>query len=139
MTSLPLGPQLDAPDFAPFWDGCREHRLLVQGCSNGHLAWPPRPACPVCCDLTRIWQQVEGRGRLYSWTIIRRTHVAALSDLLPFAVGIVSLDSHPSVRFVGRCLSDGSDLRLGAEMEVVFERVDERLTLPLWRALADRR
>jgi uncharacterized OB-fold protein len=138
VTSPSLGPQLDAPDFAPFWDGCREHRLLVQRCGNGHLAWPPRPACPVCSDLTRIWQEVEGRGRLYSWTVVHRTSVTALADLLPFAVGIVSLNSHPSIRFVGRCLSDGSDLSLGAEMGVVFERVDERLTLPIWRPLGDR-
>jgi uncharacterized OB-fold protein len=139
VTTLPLGPQPDAPDFAPFWDGCREHRLRVQRCANGHLAWPPRPACPVCSDLTRNWEEVEGRGRLYSWTVVHRTSVAALADLLPFAVGIVSLDSQPSIRFVGRCLGEGGDLRIGAEMEVVFERVDERLTLPLWRSLDARR
>jgi uncharacterized OB-fold protein len=133
MTSETSGPQLDAPDFAPFFDGCREHRLLVQRCRQGHLAWPPRPACPVCNDLTRSWEQVDGRGRLYSWTVIHRTSVASLASLLPFTVGIVSLDDHPAIRFVGRCLSDGSDLHLGTEMEVVFEQVDDRLTLPIWR------
>ena len=130
---LPLGPQLDAPDFAPFWRGCREHRLLVQRCGNGHLAWPPRPACPVCADLTREWEEVDERGLLYSWTVIHRTNVAALSSLLPFAIGIVALDRHSGIRFVGRCLGSISDLHIGAEMEVVFEPMNEGLTLPVWR------
>jgi hypothetical protein len=133
MSYAPPGPQLDAPEFAPFWHGCREHRLLVRRCANGHLTWPPRPACPVCGDLEPGWEQVEGKGTLYSWTVIHRTANKYLSAFLPFAVGIVTLERHPSIRFVGRCLAGGSDLYLGAAMEVVFERVDERLTLPVWR------
>jgi uncharacterized OB-fold protein len=126
-------PDLQAPDFAPFWRACQQRRLVVQCCSRGHLSWPPRPACPRCHDLTRNWQEVEGAGRLYSWTVVHRTAVPGFQALTPYVVAIVELAGHPEVRLVGRCLSQPEKLHIGMAMRVVFEQVTAEFTLPVWR------
>jgi len=125
-------PDLDDPDFAPFWAGCREERLLVQRCGRGHLHWPPRPACPQCRDTARGWQEVDGTGWLYSWTVVHRTPLPAFQARIPYVVGVVELGTHPGVRLLGRCLADPGQLRIGLPMRAVFEHVTEQFSLPLW-------
>ena len=136
-------PDLEAPAFAPFWQGCREERLLIQRCGRGHLSWPPRPACPRCQDTTRDWQEVAGVGWLYSWTVVHRTPLPAFRPLTPYVVGIVELTAHPGVRLLGRFLdspgldSPGQDSpgqpRIGLPLRVKFEKVTPEFTLPVWQ------
>jgi uncharacterized protein len=126
-------PDLRAPDFAPFWQGCREERLLLQRCGRGHLSWPPRPACPRCQDTTRDWQEVAGVGWLYSWTVVHRTPLPAFRPLIPYVVGIVELTAHPGVRLLGRCLDSPGQLRIGLPLRVTFEKVTPDFTLPVWQ------
>ncbi|MGB8208771.1 MAG: zinc ribbon domain-containing protein, partial [Mycobacterium sp.] len=56
-----------SPDTEFFWDGLRDHKLLIQRCSGcGTLRNPPRPMCPNCRSLE--WEPIEssGRGTVYS-------------------------------------------------------------------------
>jgi len=126
-------PDLADPDFAPFWQGCRQERLLVRRCGRGHLSWPPRPACPRCQDLSQDWQQVDGAGWLYSWTVVHRTPLPAFQPLTPYVVGVVELTAHPGLRFLGRCQCDPRQLRIGTPLRVTFEHVTAEFSLPLWQ------
>jgi uncharacterized OB-fold protein len=126
-------PDLDHPDFAPFWQGCREERLLVRRCGRGHLSWPPRPACPHCQDLKRDWHEVAGTGWLYSWTVVHRTPLPAFRALTPYVVGVVELTAQPGLRFLGRCRCDPQRLAIGMPLRVTFERVTDEFTLPVWQ------
>jgi hypothetical protein len=128
-------PDLSAPDFAPFWQGCRESVLLVQRCANGHLGWPPRPACPHCHDLTRDWVPIEGAGSLYSWTVVHRTPMPEFAPLVPYVVAIVELRADPVLRMLGRFLGDPAQLRIGMPLAVRFESVSEQFSLPVWQAV----
>src|SRR5246127_2127423 len=59
-----------SPDTKFFWDGLREHKLLIQRCGGcGELRHPPRPMCPNCRSLD--WEAVEssGRGSVYSYVM----------------------------------------------------------------------
>jgi uncharacterized OB-fold protein len=127
-----LLPDAAHPDFAPFWQGCAERRLLMPRCGNGHLIWPPRPACPQCTELVADWAEVPGTGRLYSWTVVHRTRLRWYAERTPYVVGIVSLDHLQPVRMVGRLELDGEPAD-GLELSVDFEDAG-RLSLPFWRA-----
>ncbi len=49
--SARLAPSMTA-DTQFFWDGVRDHRLLIQRCAScGALRHPPRPMCPQCHSL----------------------------------------------------------------------------------------
>lgn len=113
-----------------FWDGVREHRLLIQRCGGcGALRHPPRPMCPECQSLA--WDSVEasGRGTLYSFCIPRH-------PLLPwqeeeYVVALVELDE--GTRLVSNLVGvDPAEARIGMPVRVVFEEFDDGLVLPMF-------
>ena len=59
-----------SPDTEFFWNGLREHKLLIQRCKGcGTLRNPARPMCPNCRSLD--WEAIEssGRGTVYSYVM----------------------------------------------------------------------
>jgi hypothetical protein len=56
----------------------------------------------------------------------------AFAEKTPYNVAVVELDE--GVRMVGNVLGiSGGELREGTEVEVVFEDVEEGVSLPQWR------
>jgi uncharacterized OB-fold protein len=132
LTSLPT----PAPDHdsAPFWDGCRENRLLLQRCTScGRFRYPPRPVCPFCRSFEAEWTQASGRGRLYSWTVAHHPVHPALKDRVPYTLLLVELEEGP--RMVSVLAQDGAptDLAAGEPLEAVFLSVDDETVLPYFR------
>lgn len=74
--------------------------LRCQRC--GTLDAGPRLLCPQCHAAALLPQEVEGKGTLLSWTVIRRAP-ARLKALVPYAVCVVDLDA--GVRVTGRLRS----------------------------------
>jgi uncharacterized OB-fold protein len=128
-----LGPDTGHPDFSPFWEGCKEQRLLIPSCRNGHLNWPPRPVCQTCYEWNEKWVEVAGRGSLYSWTVVHKTRLQSHATETPYVVGVVELQRSPLVRMLGRCELDPATAEVGLDLAVDFHPVSPDLTLPFWR------
>ena len=117
------------PDNAPFWEGCRAHRLMLptcRACGKAHL--PPGPVCPFCFSDEIAWQQASGRGRITTWTLVHKAWFPAFKDETPYNVVQVELDEGP--RLTSRIIG-GADqaIQIGRQVEVVFTGVDAELTL----------
>jgi uncharacterized OB-fold protein/acyl dehydratase len=118
-------------DNAWWFEGAREHRLLIQRCDNcGVLRHPPRPMCDRCRSLD--WSPIEaaGRGTVYSFVVNHYPQVPAFD--YPLAVGLVELEE--GTRLVANLIGlEPSQIRIG--MPVVLEWVDHDpdLTLPAFR------
>ena len=78
----------------PFWDGLKEHRLLVQRCvAGGHLFLYPREFCPVCHTAELEWQPVSGRGRVHSFTVVHRAaNPVFQQEKAPYVFALIQLD-----------------------------------------------
>ena len=117
------------PDNAPFWQGCREHRLLLptcRVCGKAHL--PPGPVCPFCFADEIEWRQATGRGRISTWTKVHKAWFPAFAGETPYTVVQVELDEGP--RLTSQLLSAGGQaVAIGARVEAVFTDVDADLTL----------
>jgi uncharacterized protein len=75
------------PTTEPFWNGCREGRLVVQRCAAcGHHQFYPRPFCLACEQRRMAWVKVGGKGTIYSITTIRVPVTPELPPLPVFAV-----------------------------------------------------
>ena len=104
----------------PFWDGLREHRLLLPYCAGCAGYWyPPAPRCPRCLRAEVTWQEVPGRGTLYSWATACRPFAPGLGA--PYTVVQVELDVQPGLlldsTLAGR---DGVLPRLGLPVTAVY-------------------
>jgi uncharacterized protein len=83
--SLPAPPLAGAPGEYFGYQGRGE--LRIQRCKScGRWLHPPRLNCPDCGGSDVGWEQVTGRGELYSWTV---THHRFSPDFEPQYLGAI--------------------------------------------------
>lgn len=121
---------------APFFDGAREGRLMLQHCASCQ-AWsfPVRERCPHCFAAGLGWRQASGRGSLYTFTIMHQIMNPGFASAVPFNVAQIDLDE--GVRMVSNVVGTGNeDLRIGMRLEAVFEDVGDGVRIPKFRPAA---
>lgn len=124
-------PDPDHPVVKPFWDGCREHRLLVQrDRETGLHHWPPKPGYWKHGRLQ--WVEAKGTGTVYTYVIGSEPFLPAFQHMLPHIMTVVEIDEGP--RLVGYMVDcTPAEMQIGMRVEVVFKSLTERVTLPVWR------
>ena len=98
-------PNIDL-DSAPWWDGLRNHRVVVQECGVCARRWLPRtPACPYCGAGSPTDQPVSGDGVVYSFVRAHRAMSEAMAGEVPYTIATVDLDGGGRVfaRVEGDC------------------------------------
>ena len=125
-------PNLDNQEF---WDNCREHRLVLRRCIDcQQFAHPPKPNCPFCASENLEWVESKGEGEVYTYTITRQPVNPAFRERLPW--GIVDVELSEGVHMISNLVDfDPERIEIGMEVAVVFEKVDEEITLPKFRAV----
>jgi uncharacterized protein len=119
-----------------YWDAAREGRLVVQACKPCHTVRSlPRPMCPSCGSFDYEWLESHGRGRIYSWTVLRRQFHRLFPDV-PLVTCIIELDDFPAVHLVSNLLGVTSeilaDIAIGKSVSVEFEAAGP-VVLPQFR------
>lgn len=113
-------PEPDA-DSASFWAGLNEGRLLLQRCSGcGRFRFPPGEACPDCLSREAAWVPACGRGRVYSWIVVRHPIPRQIfADEVPYVVALIDLEE--GVRLASNIVDIEPDAVCdGMPVEVVF-------------------
>jgi uncharacterized OB-fold protein len=110
-----------SPVTAPFWEAGARGELLFQRCEAcGTPAFPPTTHCRECLSDQLSWERSEGRGSLYSWTIVHRPVTPAFTA--PYAPAIVTLaEGYQMVTNIVGTTSD--QLRLDLPVRVAFHPV----------------
>jgi len=118
-------------DTAFFWDGTSAGELRIQRCGACHaLRHPPGPACPACGALKPDYVVASGLGEVYSFVV--HHHPPVPGKKLPFVVALVELEE--GVRILAELVdTPPEDVRIGLRVRAAFVRVDDELTLPVWR------
>ena len=112
-----------------FWDGTATEELRIPKCNAcGTLRFPPGPACQNCEAYDRGYQVAAGTGTVYSYVVHR--HPPVPGKELPIVIALIDLDE--GVRMVGE-VAGVDDLQIGDRLHVDYNRIDDELTLPVWR------
>ena len=129
-TEFVLRPQQNR-DTAYFWEGTKAGELRIQTCNScGARRHPPGPACPDCGALDRGHVVASGRGTVFSYVVHRHPPVPGRE--LPILLVLVDLDE--GVRMVGELVdTEPEKVEIGMPVVVDFQRIDDDLTLPVWR------
>ena len=118
-----------------FWDGTALGELRIQVCNAcGAKRFPPGPGCPDCGALDRGHVTASGRGTVFSYVVHR--HPPVPGKELPIVIALIDLDE--GVRMVGEVVDvadgdDGPEIEIGTPLRVAFNKIDDELTLPIWR------
>ena len=118
-------------DNAFFWEGVEAGELRIQRCTKcSKLRHPPGPSCPECGSLEWDTVTATGRGTVYSYVVPHYPQVPSFE--YPYVVVLVELEE--GVRLVSNIIDiDPPDVAIGMPVEVAFTKVDDELTLPLFR------
>jgi uncharacterized OB-fold protein len=111
----------------PFWDAAAEGRLLVKRCTAcGQAHHYPRSNCPFCGSDRTEWATASGRGRVYSYSVMRRVPV-------PYAIAYVTLEEGPTM--MTNLVDVSFDaIRIGQDVKVVFKPSDGGPPVPMFTA-----
>ena len=118
---------------APFFAAARAGRLVVQRCAGcDTLRFPPREICSACLAREASWQEVSGRGEVFSYNVMHQIYHPGFAADVPYAVVVVKLEEGPKItsNLVG-CAPD--QIAIGMPVEVVFESVTADVVLPKFR------
>jgi uncharacterized OB-fold protein len=116
-----------SPTSRPYWEAARRHELQLQHCGAcGDFIYYPRPRCPNCMSDNLKWERVSGRGKLYSYTIVRRASTRSFADG-PYVLAIVELDEGPHM--TTNLIAPHDQLKIGMPVAVHFDDVTPDHTL----------
>jgi uncharacterized protein len=115
-----------------FWEGTARGELRIQRCRGcGELRHPPGPMCPSCGETKPEYVVAAGRGEVYSYVV--HHHPPMPGRTTPYVVALVELSE--GVRMLAELVDvPPSDVRVGMPVVAGFVRIDDELTMPVWRA-----
>ena len=103
---------------APWWDGLRRHRVVLQRCEAcGRPRFPPMPSCPWCASRRVVTFEATGRGAIYSFATAHQPVSPGYSGPVPYTVATVELEDGP--RVLGR-VDPPEGARIGAAVAPAF-------------------
>ena len=113
----------------PFWEATRTGRLLVKKCNHcGESHYYPRVHCPFCGSGDTVWQEVSGKGTVYSYSIVARSR-------RPLAPAIIELDEGVRISSV-IADADVYALKIGDTVQVQFMPTHEGPPAPAFTTIA---
>jgi uncharacterized OB-fold protein len=90
----------------------------------------------ISTDLT--FESVPGKGTIYSYTIMYHAGDQRFAAAIPYASIIVELDAAPGALLAGNLLNvPYTEAKVGHRVEVVFEKLNDDITLPQFRLAQD--
>ena len=109
----------------PFFDGAKEGKLLLKHCQAcKQLHYYPRSICPFCGSEKTDWKQAGGKGKIYSYSVMRRVPE-------PYAVAYVALDEGITM-LSGLVDCDLDRIRIGDAVKVVFKPAEGGEMIPMF-------
>ena len=137
MSQTPPKP-IPVPDevSAPFYDGARDGKLMLQHCTAcGRFSFPVRERCPHCFAAALEWRAASGRGTLYTFAIMHQVMNPGFAADVPYNVSQIDLEE--GVRMVSNIVGVPNDaLRIGMKLEAFFDDVGEGVRVPKFRPAA---
>lgn len=111
-----------SPETKEYWDGLRRNELHIKQCSACKTyCHPRRMVCPTCMSNALGWVVAEGKGKIYSYSVVYRPLSPKLKG--PYAVGMIELKE--GLVIFGRIKpADEKVLKIGANVNLSFNPDD---------------
>ncbi|HZQ57077.1 MAG TPA: OB-fold domain-containing protein [Acidimicrobiales bacterium] len=119
---MAIAPEPDI-ESAPWWDGLRAHRIVLQRCDDcGRARFPPMPTCPYCGSRAAAHFDARGSGTVYSYVTAHQRVSPDYDGDLPYTVATIELDE--GVRVLAR-IDPAASASIGDAVGATFVDHDE--------------
>jgi uncharacterized OB-fold protein len=134
-------------EFLGYYEAANANKLVVKRCKACNLLrWPPGAACPWCMSPEWSWQEVSGKGTIYTYEIIVHSIQPGFRAFSPYPVIVVELDEqrgapteHEALRMVANLVDDQfqaeaeENVAIGKRVQVIFQKINDAFTLPQFK------
>lgn len=115
---------------APFWQGLRERRLMLQfDVASGRAQFYPRPQS-LYSETGVQWREASGFGTIVALTL-SRVAPPALAGEVPYALALVKLAEGP--RLLARVLAPYEQLAIGQAVQITWETGGDAPVFPAFK------
>jgi uncharacterized OB-fold protein len=112
------------PENKAFFDAARDGKFMLGRCKScKEFHYYPRAVCPFCSGPAEL-VAAKGRGKVYSYSVMRR--VAE-----PYAIAYVALDEGVTV-LTNLVDCDPDKIRIDQSVKVVFKAAEGGETIPMF-------
>jgi len=123
------------PESDFYWQKAKAHELWLMRCKDCNQPYfYPRSICPNCFSRNTEWFQSSGKGTLYAFCIVERAPTPAFADMVPYVAAFVELEG--GVRIPTNLVqidAKPENVKIGMALEVVFDDVNDRISLPKFK------
>ena len=123
------------PETQPYWDGLKEHKLMLPKCEDCDTPFfYPRILCPYCQSRHITWIQASGKGKLYSFEIVYQHLNRRFNVPRPYILAMIELDEGP--RLMSNLIhieADPQVVKCDMPVEIVFEKLTDDITISLFQ------
>ena len=108
-----------------YWEGARNGKLLLRHCTScDRLHHYPRALCPHCFSDKLDWREASGKGRVYTYSVMRRAPE-------PYVIAYVTLEEGVSMMTnIVDCNFD--TVRIDQPVTVVFKASENGQPVPMF-------
>src|SRR5207245_10293567 len=90
-------------------------------------------------SISLTFEPEQGKGTIYSYTIMYHAGARRFAAAIPYASIIVELDGAKGALMAGNLLdAPYTEAKVGRRVEVVFQQLNDDITLQLFRLASDR-
>lgn len=127
---------VESVETKPYWDACREERLIIQRCSKcGSRQFPYRAFCSQCWSVELAAVDSPGTGSVWTYTVIRRSKAPGFAADVPYTVALVELDEGVKLLTnIVNCSPD--DVAIGMRVRVTFVDTNVGWKVPVFEPIA---
>ncbi len=120
------------PASEPYWSYLQKDELWIPRCNScSQLVFYPREICPHCASLEFTWEKMSGRGKVYSFTVIRRPFLPEFAAMSPYVFAIIELEE--GIRMASNIINcQPNDVYIGQSVRAVFEEHENGRKLVLF-------
>ena len=125
-------------DSKPFWDYCKQHEFRVQRCTDCETyRFHPSPICHNCNSWSYEWAKMSGKGTVYSWIVVQQPVIPNFD--VPYVGALIALEEQSDCRILSNVVEcDPHAVYNNMPVEVVFDDINEEITLPKFRPALER-
>ena len=124
-----------AGETKPFWDSCRQGKLLLQRCDQcNEYQFYPRGICANCWSNDIKWVQSSGRGTVWTFTVTHQNRTPGF-DTGPYVLALVELEEGVKM-FTNILECEPGDVKIGMPVEVTFVQANDQVTIPYFKPVS---
>ena len=117
----------------PFWDSCRQGKLLLQKCERcAEYQFYPRGICANCWSNEIRWVQSSGKGTVWTFTVTHQNRTTGFAEEVPYVLALVELEEGVKM-FTNIVDCDPGQVKIGMPVEVTFVQANEQVTIPYFK------